>query len=222
MSKDRTYLALLQACAEPGCPLCRMSLRAVRSHLDSIMYEYVNDPGMRSALIDARGYCNEHASWLAEGRGRELGVAIVYRDVVANVHDVLQSTPPDMRRYARELLERLRPAAECPACVYRRETEDRMLGVLLVHLDREELRAALDGFAGLCLPHFERGLELGQKSPALGRLVSYQVRALARLRDELAEFIRKNDYRFANEGFGDEGDSWLRALAAVSGQHGGR
>jgi hypothetical protein len=33
-----------------------------------------------------------------------------------------------------------------------------------------------------------------------------QQSTLTRLRDELAEFIRKNDYRFRDEGKGREGD----------------
>lgn len=35
---------------------------------------------------------------------------------------------------------------------------------------------------------------------------------------ELAEFIRKNDYRYANEPSGGERDSWLRALRALGGE----
>ena len=34
---------------------------------------------------------------------------------------------------------------------------------------------------------------------------------------ELAEFIRKNDYQFSAEGFGKEGDSWLRAIGMIAG-----
>ena len=31
------------------------------------------------------------------------------------------------------------------------------------------------------------------------------------------EFIRKNDYRFMSEGFGSEGDAWIRAIECLSG-----
>jgi hypothetical protein len=37
------------------------------------------------------------------------------------------------------------------------------------------------------------------------------------LRTELAEFIRKSDYRMIQEGFGTEGDAWLRAVGMVIG-----
>jgi hypothetical protein len=37
------------------------------------------------------------------------------------------------------------------------------------------------------------------------------------LQAELAEFIRKNDYRFSKECFEEERDSWLRATASLTG-----
>jgi hypothetical protein len=33
----------------------------------------------------------------------------------------------------------------------------------------------------------------------------------------LAEFIRKNDYRFRNEAFGEERDSYRRAIEMIAG-----
>jgi hypothetical protein len=52
----------------------------------------------------------------------------------------------------------------------------------------------------------------------LAQLVDLQRRTMGELRDELAEFIRKNDYRFRHEGFGKEGDSWLRAIGIICGE----
>jgi len=40
---------------------------------------------------------------------------------------------------------------------------------------------------------------------------------LESLHRELAEFIRKNDYRFKDEGFGTESDSWKRAVHKLTG-----
>jgi len=34
-----------------------------------------------------------------------------------------------------------------------------------------------------------------------------------------SEFIRKNDYRFRHETWGEERDAWLRAIAALAGAH---
>jgi hypothetical protein len=48
-------------------------------------------------------------------------------------------------------------------------------------------------------------------------LVEVQQAVWQRLRADLQEFIRKNDYRFKNEGSGPEDDAWLRAIEAVAG-----
>lgn len=222
--KDRLYSDLLEACDKPGCPLCRVSLAFVRSYLESTMYERVNDGGVRAALRDARGYCNTHAWMLTEGHGVVLGSAIIQRDVL---NAVLEATDaPSLgrgaRQYAQEILRRLRPTAECPACAHRRMMEDIAIQTLLKYLDDPQLAAALDGTDGLCLAHFSRALELVENSDQLQRLLRFQRRALEGLRDELSELIRKHDYRFADEGFGEEGDSWLRATGIVSAERGVR
>jgi len=47
--------------------------------------------------------------------------------------------------------------------------------------------------------------------------VNAQRRIWERLLAQLSEFIRKNDYRFRDEPVGEEGDAWLRAIAALAG-----
>lgn len=222
--KDRLYSDLLEASARPGCPICRVSLAFVRSYLDNTMYERVNDGGVRAELRNARGYCNAHAWMLSEGRGVVLGTAIIQRDVLNTVLEALNVEPlgRGARQYAHELLRRLRPTAECPACANRQVMEDIAIKTLLKYLDDKELAAALDGSDGLCLPHFSRALELVAEESQLQSLLKFQRQALTKLRNELSELIRKHDYRFTNEGFGEEGDSWLRALGIVSGERGAR
>jgi len=222
--KDRLYSDLLEACAKPGCPLCRVSLAFVRRYLDNTMYERVNDCGVRAALRDARGYCNTHAWMLTEGHGVVLGTAIIQHDVLNTVLEAIDATPlgQGTRLHAQDILRRLRPTAECPACAHQRTMEDIAIQTLLKYLDDARLAAALDETSGLCLLHFSRTLELVEDAAQLQRLLRFQRQALEKLRDELAELIRKHDYRFINEGFGQEGDSWLRATGIVSGERGAR
>ena len=224
MNWDMRYFDLVEACAQPGCPVCRLTRHAVQRYLDSVLYEGVNDPGVREGLRQARGYCHEHAGQLTDHTGQALGVAILQRDVVETALEQTATMPlgRNARQRARRLLQRLQPTAECPACAHRRATEDHVLQALLQHNADETLAAALADSAGLCLPHFRRALELTTDAGALGRLVDLQRRTLTWLRDELSEFIRKNDYRFRDEGFGPEGDSWRRASGIVSGERGER
>jgi hypothetical protein len=63
----------------------------------------------------------------------------------------------------------------------------------------------------LLLPKLERaGRDL---------VVELRIAQLEALGAELAEFIRKNDYRFKDESMGIEGDSYLRTAAMLVGRH---
>lgn len=224
IKKDRLYSDLLEACARPGCPLCRVSLDFVRDYLDSTMYERVNDFGVRATLRDARGYCNTHAWMLTEGHGVALGTAIIQRDVLNTILEATDVAPlgRGARQYAQGILRRLRPTAECPACAHRRMMEDIAIQTLLKYLDDTRLVTALNETPGLCLPHFSRALELVEDYAQLLRLLRFQRKALERLYGELSELIRKHDYRFIGEGFGQGSDSWLRATGIVSAERGVR
>jgi hypothetical protein len=80
-----------------------------------------------------------------------------------------------------------------------------------------EVMDALRASDGFCLPHLTQALE-GIKDISMGEtLVSIQRTKLEGLKTELAEFIRKNDYQAIKEGFGREGDAWLRSIGMVAG-----
>ena len=73
--------------------------------------------------------------------------------------------------------------------------------------------------SGLCLPHLRQTCAQAQDGAALAKLLEVELEKLENLHSELAEFIRKNDYRFLKDGFGAEGTAWRRAAGlAVGGQ----
>jgi len=76
---------------------------------------------------------------------------------------------------------------------------------------------ALAASEGLCFPHLRSALEKIREAAACEQLLLIHRARLETLESELAEFIRKNDYRFKAEGFGKEGDAWLRAVGLIAG-----
>lgn len=233
-SKHTAYYNLREALARsaasgPGhCPLCDLAAKAVASYLDSLLYESVNDPSLRQDIREARGLCNEHAWQLQTLSGGALGIALIYRDVLETVLQLIRqgkyrrSQPLALQRLAgtAELVAVLVPQRECPACRHQHVVEDVYLGTLIDALGEEDMRSAFRASSGLCLPHFRHALQLVGSEAAFNRLVELETTCLERLDADLNEFIRKQDYRFAHEPIGQEGDAWRRAIGQMSAQKG--
>lgn len=238
-----SYFDLLDACAHPGCPVCRLETKIVDHYLTGILYENVNDPDIQTTLRRSRGYCHEHAWLLTKvSGGVALGIAILYRQVAREIAGEMEKaryagSKSLSLRQAQEALSRDKPAAatetivrrlrpqdQCPACALRDRMIDFVLHAMLDALARqdERIQAALRASTGLCLPHMVRAFELSRDEAAFDALCSLEQEKLAGLIHELDEFIRKNDHRFMAEGFGKEGTSWRRIVGWVAGEKKGK
>ncbi len=233
MNKPPIYHDFVAACAQAGCPLCRLVgvevQRALRTMLrdDSLL-----DPKTRHELRQSLGFCREHTWLLLETQiGNALGISILYEDLLGQVQKGLAQTVEDIQeesagKFARLLPGRkahtlqavLHPRKPCPACHAQEIVEHLALDMLAGWLDEPDLSQALEACSGLCLPHLGQAFECMRKAPARRKLLQISQRQLADLRQELAEFIRKNDYRFRDEPIGAEGNAWKRAMSIAVGE----
>lgn len=235
MPSSRAY-DLIQACQKSGCPICRLEQHAVERYIDNLFYESVNDIQLREKLRASMGFCREHA-WLAVDKrlGNALGFAIIYQDVINNTLRQLESnvTPPVTRHWSallkqipeqvsgtvQRVLYALTPQKHCVVCLQRDKALHNIILSFIESLNEPEVINALKASDGLCLPHLKKVFESVRDATSSDLLLSIHREKLESLRGELTEFIRKNDYRFKDEGFGAEGDSWKRAVSKVIGEH---
>ena len=234
MSNFLSY-KILEACLEPGCPICRLEQRGVERYLDNQFYENVNSPPWRDRLRASHGFCHEHA-WLSVNQrlGDALGFSIIYHDIVnsliKSLHQdaspgrtsrrgsILGQGPESLRDRIEGVLAALRPKKRCPACEHREELNRDLLSALLEDLRSPEMMKSLETSEGLCLPHLRLALGSVSDGSAYETLLTLHRTKLESLKSELAEFIRKNDYQVIREGFGSEGNAWLRAISLVVGK----
>jgi hypothetical protein len=226
---------LLEACREQGCPVCRLEQQDVERYISRKFYESVNSPAWRDSLRASLGFCHEHA-WLAVNQrlGDALGFSIIYRDLINSVLNqlndsnssarpsrrgasLLRQIPEQARNMIEKMLYALTPHKRCPVCEHRDEMTRTVLSMLVKELPGSEMTEALQASEGLCLPHLRLTLEHVKDLSACEKLLSIQREKLESLSAELAEFIRKNDYQASKEGFGREGDAWLRAIRMIAG-----
>lgn len=202
-----TYVAFIEACSQPGCPLCRIEHDAVLKYIDFLFHEQVNDFNLRDRLRDSLGFCREHAYFAVdELPGNALGIAIIYQDLIKFAIHHLN----DPRGVSS-------PKRRCPACEQRDLNMMRTLSEISKYIDDNDMAKAFKESDGLCLFHIRHALKHTRAPARRALLLSIQEEILTRLRMELSEYIRKNDYRFAKETFGSERDSWRRAVSIVAG-----
>lgn len=217
MDKHIAYHELLDAVrGSKGCPLCGLEARSVHRYLDSLLYESVNDPGVRADLAQSRGFCKRHAQRLAALRNA-LGAAILYDEQARLFLEFIGTLPdtPDKRAKRPEEWPR---AGRCPACRTEAECGGRYASILASGLEEEEMRSAYSSCPGLCASHFIRVLGETRNTDTYRFLLSHERARVDTLLHELREFQRKHDYRFHHEHFGGEGDSWLRAIRLMAGE----
>jgi uncharacterized protein DUF6062 len=227
--RDMAYHRLLEALGEAGCPVCSLRHAAVHRYLEGILYESVNDVGLRQTLIRSRGFCREHA-WELVGLGDSLATAIIYRDQVVQAIETVQhaSGRSDGKRDfgsrtaaaggpAAFIRRRRTAEAPCPACHVADEATARYLSALVQHVADPEVRAAIERSSFLCLPDAVRALEISRSPDQIRTILEITAAKLSRLHEDLAELIRKRDYRFAHEPKGEEQTSWFRAVGQLVG-----
>ena len=235
MGRTTSFFNLQDALAQPDCAVCRLKAEAADQYLDSLIWESVNDPGIRRRIRKARGFCYEHA-WRLEPHRESVGVTIIMHDVLKSMLKVtedaqFQKLPIFSMRRTKKALDPQQPAAEtakvvaelspqasCPVCVEADEMEGIYLDTLIENLIHEEdLLAAFQSSDGLCLPHFRQALTRMRDEAVFEVLMDAQRVIWKRLVDQLSEIIRKADYRFKDEARGEEVGASVRAIAAIAG-----
>lgn len=224
MADAQTIYELRQACKTRGCPVCTLLQRSVARYVEGIFDESMLDPRARKRMVDSLGFCYEHTWQIVELKLSDaLGQAILYQDLVRAVLAIIDDHGAGTgQRLAGALsLGEDRPGrgsrAECPACRAEGSTLELILVSLAAALREQDFVQEFQQSEGLCLPHLQR-LALALDRARIAVVLDLQRVRLNGLQAELAEFIRKNDYRFQDEAIGAEGDSYQRAAEMMRGK----
>ncbi|MHB1415936.1 MAG: DUF6062 family protein [Chloroflexota bacterium] len=228
-----TLVALREALAEEACPICRGITAATDGYLASLPSAVGDDPGLSANLSEARGLCNNHSWRLIEIAGKDR-LADIWRPPLAALRESLDSLgetedrgpqgplglllgPRRARQAGAAAEAALAPRAPCPACRYQVGVERVWVEALLEALKGEAFAAEYGRSPGLCRPHLRGALALAGERRQVAALVSCQAEAFRGLSADLAEYVRKFDYRFCREPMGGEVDSPERGIAAMVG-----
>lgn len=230
MTLPFSYYDFMEACAQPGCPICSLLQRDAHRLIDSTLYEYVTKPDTNDMFRAARGLCNVHNWQLTRYGSQVLGIAILQDAALDEVLKIIEANPvqgqsalsrwlgSNAKNSPATLADKLEPERPCPVCQSVEAAEKHYLDAVNDHLTDERFQAAFRDSAGLCLTHFRAALRQAADPAALEHLMRLQTAIWQRLKDQLETFITKNDYRYAGDPMGTERDSWLRTISALAGK----
>ena len=214
----------------PGCPICHYGCESGRRYIDGVMYESVNDYGLRQKLTQTMGFCAFHSQEMLTIPGAKLGASIIEQAMLKEALSRL-SKPANGRGFLLSSFSsknqtnpfRISSSSTCPACNHEQEAETRALEELLQHWDAHWL-ALLARAGGFCLPHLGQALAMISDKALSQTLKTSHQRIWEALDSDLSEFIRKQDYRFREEAIlPAEAMASRRAMAILTGeprQHG--
>jgi hypothetical protein len=227
------YFDILEFLSRGRCPACELVRQKPMHYIDHALYGLVTDPQAQNLFADTGGYCRRHAEMLLRiPWGSALGVAILYNRLVEDAAEAITAGREQIADHQKRdgfslglfsakgrKKTRSNDNPDCLACKVERETEEGVLRTLVERLRAgdERLTGAVEGSEGFCLYHLDRAFQIGTDEKAGAVLRRHGLRRAERLLAELKEFIRKSDYRHTREEMGAEGDSWMRAVAWVTG-----
>jgi hypothetical protein len=230
-----SFFRLVDACAAPGCPVCRCLLADSRQYLETLLYEHVNDPDTRRPLRAAWGFCNHHTWVLREISDSAFGSAIIYEDMLRVVIQRFErqgrgrapESPSRWRRLRRLFGRNRRPILVelhdrrpmCPACREHIAAEQQYVHVVLGSVSDLQFERAYRRSDGLCVPHALQAVEMGPAGPA-EVLMTHTLPKWAAVREDLTTFIEKHDHRNVLPYTEADRTSSVRAFEALAGAAG--
>jgi hypothetical protein len=222
------YHDLMADLKKAGCPVCHGAQRAAWKYLDGLLWEFVNDPGVRAGLRAARGFCREHSRMalaVASEQAAAVGIAILYEDLLGAAEQAAAQAARapwrgGSRGRRRGAHDALNPATACPACQTADRVADNYLRILARYGSESPPAAALHHPGrGLCFPHLATGLANARSEQQAERLLEFFGHGTEELKRDLREFTRKHDYRFRGEGLTTgEASAWKRAVYRMVGE----
>lgn len=193
IEKHSLYYNIKDACESKYCPICFLLDKKERQYIESIFYEYVNDPLLRKKLRDAQGLCQGHVKLFLK-YGDAFALAIFANDLVHN--------------FIEDWNEHIK-LSECSLCKSFMQNEKRLVDAFVEYLALEKFWQALENSTGLCLQHFYMTYQQCPDKKMKIRLLNWQKQMFSRHKELLGSFIDKNNASCPHDDINvDEGQSY--------------
>jgi len=214
---SKSFHELLEAFKKEGCPLCRVATFSIDSYFESMLYESVNDPKVRSDLRKSLGYCIKHSiqfKKVVEKTYNKFGASIIFKDIT---RELIKKLDKLSRLSLKELKKNMITDNNCPACIRQQSYENNYYSELLGNLENEDFFNKFLESDGLCFHHLLFLLKMMKNSTTRNKIIENQKLKLSKISKNLEAFIEKHGYQNKEKITPDEANAFEKALRKMIG-----
>jgi hypothetical protein len=188
---------LLDAMAEPFCPVCSVLDSMLFDELCHLQRQAVVDPETHAAVVASGGYCADHFWCL-----HELASPVTNAELLAPLVDrvaehltafsrALHSNPSLLRHGAGQLRTRLGACVSCRVCERVALWQGEAVQSIVAIMADSDARQRYGASRGLCVPHVALALSRCTDRTIADHLLDAAVEQSRRLADDLRTYVRK-------------------------------
>ena len=214
---NKSFYEIIEALKKEGCPLCRVVGFSIDSYFESMLYEFVNDPKVRSDLRKSLGYCIKHSMQLkkiVEKTYNKFGASIIIEDVTK---ELIKKLDKFTKLSLKELKKIEITNHNCPACVYMQSYENNYFSEILNNLENEDFLNRFLESDGLCFNHLLALLKRIKNSTTRNKIIENQKAKLTKINKDLNAFVKKHDHQNKEKITTDEANAFEKALRILMG-----
>ena len=201
-----------ESISKEACPICNLISELEIKTIKDILYEYVNDSGVRSKFRESLGLCPYHA-WLMVRIVSEpevfdgLGATIIYEDMLSTYLKKLTKDPGYSIK------------GKCFICKYSSDFESFYLRDFIdcISNNREFLEKYISSRSILCSKHFKTVYSSLKDVEIKDILLESRIKKIKDVLKDMENFIRKHDYRIKDNITEDESKAWIKAIMILKG-----
>jgi hypothetical protein len=234
---DNIYHDFLNACKQPGCPICHLEKIAEENFYNDLLKNYLKKTSTNQSLRESRGLCHKH-SWrlLASHFDDAQTLSLIYHDLLITAINDLQSERRSLQTKQKiiSFLHRLnlkpdiwlagknsiiKSHKQCPACEQCERAAHVALSAWKEFFEDDSKRNNLASINYLCLPHLNMAYEIMKDSTAYQILLNTSKLRLEILRHKLVDYLSENEIQTNKNDINKEIKStWTESLSVTKGE----
>ncbi len=218
--------AFEKAAEEPcSCPFCTILEKFEKDETDLILGASMMEPSVRIKTNEL-GFCAKHYGKMLRA-GKKLPIALLLESHFAEVTENMKTNrlfPSKSAKGSANYISRL--SQTCYVCGRINSNFEKVLSnTVYMWLSDGEFKRLFAKQKCFCLPHYSaivkaasEGMKSGDLKSFVNSASSIEEKYIGKVKENLSFFIKKFDYRFTDEPWGDAKDAVEKTIAAIVGQ----